>query len=113
MKAEPAAHVHLMSPNHSTEGSGTIGDTKVAKTVVTEDDVCNALGISMDPHQPETKMKARETEYVVIPDPTSEAVDLSDLRGIKAPTNATEQRGKYSPCETINARDNMSSSIIV
>jgi hypothetical protein len=78
-----------MSRDQSSEGSAARGDAKKpgAMKVSTEDAMCSALGINMTEHSISgvKQSTAREIEHVVIPNPTAESVDLSDLRGIKAP----------------------------
>jgi len=86
-----AHHINLMAPGQSSEGSGTI-EKKRMQQIATEDDLCKALGIDMRDHlTPGVEMDTREVEYVVVPNPTADAVDLSDLRGIKAPSDAAER----------------------
>jgi len=52
----------------------------------------SALGITMcEPESPGLKKRPQEdVEYIVIPDPHADDVDLSDLRGTKAPNKAHE-----------------------
>jgi len=82
-----------MAPDQLLERSGTI-EKKRNQQIATEDDLCKALGIDMRDHlTPGVEMDTREVEYVVVPNPTADAVDLSDLRGIKAPPDAAEREG--------------------
>jgi hypothetical protein len=78
-----------MSRDQSSEGSAARADAKKPGVVKMskEDAMCSALGINMSEHAISgVKLStAREIEHVVIPNPTAESVDLSDLRGIKAP----------------------------
>jgi len=89
--ATGARHDNFMAPDQLSERSGTI-EKKRMQQIATEDDLCKALGIDMRDHlTPGVEMDTREVEYVVVPNPTADAVDLSDLRGIKAPSDAAER----------------------
>jgi hypothetical protein len=69
-----------------------------------EDAVFNALGIMTEPHRnPQlnnSSMMMTEDTYKVIPNPDADVVDLSDLRGTRAPTTGTEHLGMYMYCST-------------
>ena len=61
-----------------------------------EDALIHALGItSMDsPHSPDAKsLGPAEDAYDVVPNPDADVVDLSDLRGTRAPTTGAERHG--------------------
>lgn len=80
----------------TTEGS----DTDVVKIrpieVDGEDAVSNALGIQFEPTTPKVRNPLPGDEfYRVVPNPEADVVDLSDLRGIRAPTTGLERVGTF------------------
>lgn len=71
-------------------------DSDTIKAITKEDETVSALGITMcEPETPGSKKQPQEdVEYVVVPDPHADEVDLSDLRGTKAPNKAHENMSK-------------------
>ena len=63
-----------------------------------EDAVFSALGIRTEPHHAPTQLqnslrRMMEESYKVIPNPDADVVDLSDLRGTRAPITGAEHLG--------------------
>mmetsp|Transcript_34044 Transcript_34044/g.78503 ORF Transcript_34044/g.78503 Transcript_34044/m.78503 type:complete len:97 (+) Transcript_34044:798-1088(+) len=88
-----------MSAQGSSEGSQAADGRGRRGPIRSEDDMVKALGISLvapptaAQAQPETDIPT-ESEHVVVPDPHADAVDLSDLRGTRAPTTGAERMSK-------------------
>ena len=93
----------------STEGSdyGMDGNHNAPRAAIrNEDDLIASLGISMGPpaaapaktaaRKPTKTEVPTESEHVVVPDPHADEVDLSDLRGTRAPTTGAERKSTLS-----------------
>lgn len=62
-------------------------DNETLKAATKEEEIVSALGITMTGFTTELPTANQDTgEHVVVPDPHADEVDLSDLRGTKAPT---------------------------
>lgn len=62
-----------------------------------EEDNLSALGITMMERETlELEENQNDGEHVVVPDPHADKVDLSELRGTRAPDNGREQMCKYN-----------------
>ena len=81
------------SPEGSTEGSAYVAGTEVVP-IRNEDDLIAALGISINPTPVGKPGTTLDAEHVVVPDPHADEVDLSDLRGTRAPTTGAERISK-------------------
>lgn len=74
------------------------GDEEL-KAATKEEELVSALGITMN--QPESASAGLKTntksysEHKIVPDPTADQVDLSELRGTKAPTKGREEMCKF------------------
>lgn len=62
-----------------------------------EEDNLSALGITMMERETlELEENQNDGEHVVVPDPHADKVDLSELRGTRAPDKGREQMCKYN-----------------
>lgn len=64
---------------------------------VEEDSVVKALGLNTDHHNNNKNVSPlpEEEGYDMVPNPDADVVDLSELRGTRAPGAATERNGEY------------------
>lgn len=73
-------------------------ENETLKAATKEEEIVSALGITMTgvpAGLPSTNQDAGE--HVIVPDPHADEVDLSDLRGTKAPTKGPHE---MSTCST-------------
>jgi hypothetical protein len=62
-------------------------ENETLKAATKEEEIVSALGITMTGFTAELPRADEDAgEHVVVPDPHADEVDLSDLRGTKAPT---------------------------
>lgn len=64
-------------------------ENETLKAATKEEEIVSALGITMTSFTaglPTSSANEDAGEHVVVPDPHADEVDLSDLRGTKAPT---------------------------
>jgi hypothetical protein len=90
----PRKPPHMMDEGSLKEESAA----EIVDTIVEaegEDAVIHALGIKTIKQKKITPLVEEEESYNIIPNPDADVVDLSDLRGTRAPTTAQERLGTY------------------
>ena len=114
----PLTHFSLQNsptpgPNRVMGGSEDSDGPSTLKAATKEEELVSALGITMmDCHmenglkKPPTDQHAGRDEHVVVPDPHADDADLSDVRGIKAPTKGPQEICKLSTLYIHSSRIN-------
>ena len=78
---------------------GIQNDNEILKGATKEEELVSALGITMMAVRSPPRTSKDAGEHVVVHDPHADEVDLSDLRGIKAPTKGPQEMSMYISSE--------------